>query len=75
MVDSCVKTCSQLAEELMMLRKEIDKYSSLNSVNQNNSNLNNLSHTTNKSGSNSRKINSAKIPRSASSISPIKKVK
>ena len=26
MVDTCVKTCSQLAEELMTLRKEINKY-------------------------------------------------
>jgi hypothetical protein len=26
MTDSCIKTCSQLAEELMVLRKEIEKY-------------------------------------------------
>lgn len=26
MADSCIKTCSQLAEELMGLRKEIEKY-------------------------------------------------
>lgn len=27
MTESCVKTCSQLAEEVMTLRKEMDKYS------------------------------------------------
>jgi archaellum component FlaC len=26
MTENCVKTCSQLAEELMFLRKEIEKY-------------------------------------------------
>jgi uncharacterized coiled-coil DUF342 family protein len=26
MADSCIKTCSQLAEEIMGLRKEIEKY-------------------------------------------------
>lgn len=28
MAESCVKTCSQLAEEVIILRKEIDKYTS-----------------------------------------------
>ena len=31
MADTCVKTCSQLAEELIFLRKEIEKYTGSNS--------------------------------------------
>jgi hypothetical protein len=32
MIDSCVKTCSQLAEEIMILRKEIEKYTKGNTL-------------------------------------------
>jgi chromosome segregation ATPase len=32
MIDSCVKTCSQLAEELMLLKKEIEKYTKTQSL-------------------------------------------
>lgn len=28
MTDNCIKTCSQLAEELLTLKKEISKYTS-----------------------------------------------
>ncbi len=35
MVDSCVKTCSQLAEEIMLLKSELSKYTGFDNDNDN----------------------------------------
>jgi hypothetical protein len=50
MADTCIKTCSQLAEELIFLRKEIEKYTGSNSgVSNASGNNGNNSVTRNKS--------------------------
>jgi hypothetical protein len=65
MIESCVKTCSQLAEEIMTLKKEIEKYTSSSAT---------TNYSTSSTGFNNYNSNSSKNLSETKSIRKVSKL-